>query len=122
MVPFMLQTMLIVDNDDDLLHFVALMVNAQYPNTIVHMARNGSEALAIIAKGESPTIVITDIAMPRLDGKALCREIREHYGNWIKIIAMTGARLSIDAQFDAVLSKPFSINVLYDAIDLMLAH
>ncbi|HME55446.1 MAG TPA: response regulator [Candidatus Lokiarchaeia archaeon] len=116
----MLTDILIVDDDDDFLHFIAIMVNLHYPNVVVRMARDGSEALDIIARGAPLAVVITDIVMPRLDGNALCRAIRENHGDQVKIIAMTGKRLSIDAQFDAILSKPFSIDALFASIDQML--
>jgi len=120
MVSPMLNNILIVDDDDDFLHFIAIMVNVHYPNIVVRMARDGSEALDIIGKGILPAIVITDIAMPRLDGNALCRALRETHGNDVKIIAMTGTRQSIDAEVDAILSKPFSIDALFVAIDQAL--
>jgi|SRR5271157_6196730 len=121
MVLSMLMNIMIVDDDDDFLHFVAIMINVHYPNVVIHMAHDGSEALAIIAKGLLPAVVITDIAMPRLDGNALCRVIRKNHGNHVRIIAMTGTGLPIDAEFDAILSKPFSINALFSSIDQALS-
>ena len=43
----------------------------------VTVARNGIEALACIAE-ERPTVVISDIVMPLMDGYELCRQLKEH--------------------------------------------
>jgi CheY-like chemotaxis protein len=42
----------------------------------VSFARNGVEALAAIHE-QRPTIVISDIVMPEMDGYELCRRIKE---------------------------------------------
>ena len=117
----MLNRILIVDDDDDFLHFVAIMVKVHYPAVVVQLAHDGSDALAIIAR-EPPAVVITDIAMPQLDGNALCRMVQEKQGDHVKIIAMTANRWSIDAHFDAIVSKPFSIDALFNAIDQTLGN
>lgn len=41
----------------------------------VRVARNGVEALALLAQ-QLPTIVISDIVMPQMDGYELCRQIK----------------------------------------------
>ena len=116
----MLKRIIIVDDDDDFLHFVATMIKVHCPAAFVQLAHDGSEAMAFISRGTPPSVVITDIAMPRLDGNALCRMVREQHGDRVKIIAMTASRLSVDATFDAIVSKPFSIDALFAVIDQAL--
>jgi len=96
------------------------MVRVHYPELVIRGVRDGSEALAIIAGGVLPAVVITDIVMPQLDGNALCRSVQEQHGDRVKLIAMSGTRLSIDADFDAILIKPFAIDALFAAIDHLL--
>ena len=43
----------------------------------VTVARNGVEALACVAESR-PTVVISDIVMPQMDGYELCRQLKEH--------------------------------------------
>ena len=76
---------------------------------------DGSEALDIIKKPESPSIVITDWMMPRMDGLALCRKIRNmEKSQYIYIIILTakGEKKDIieglEAGADDYLSKPFN--------------
>lgn len=44
----------------------------------VVVARNGQEALACI-EAELPGVMITDLSMPIMDGKALCHEVVSRY-------------------------------------------
>ena len=113
----MLNSIVIVDDDDDFLQIVGTMVKVQFPSATVYLARDGSEALAIITNETPPEVVITDIAMPRLDGNALCRAVQERYGDRVKLIAMTGRRFSAEAGFHTILTKPFTIDDLIAAID-----
>jgi len=120
-VTFMLQTLLIVDDDDAFLQFVSALVKTRYPFIEIQVAFDGEQALAIDTKDDPPAVVITDIAMPRLDGNGLCNALRERHGKRVKNIALTATRFSVDADFDRVLSKPFSIDALFSEIDAMLA-
>jgi CheY-like chemotaxis protein len=53
-------------------------------------ADNGFDALAL-AKAHHPELVLTDAFMPRLDGRELCRQIKEDPGlRGIKVMVMTG--------------------------------
>jgi two-component system chemotaxis response regulator CheY len=63
------------------------------------------------AAGASPDLVITDIAMPRMDGIALTRALREQSSTKrVPIIAVTGEQAVFtrarDAGCTAVVSKP----------------
>jgi diguanylate cyclase (GGDEF)-like protein len=76
---------------------------------------DGSEALDIIQQPESPSIVITDWMMPRMDGLTLCRNIRTmEKSQYIYLIILTakGEKKDIieglEAGADDYLSKPFN--------------
>nr|MDO8110145.1 response regulator [Candidatus Sigynarchaeota archaeon] len=110
-------SLLIVDDDEQFLEFVAGVVKVRYPGIVVQSARDGMEALAIIKKGAPPDLVLTDMHMPRLDGNALCKSLREAYRKRIKVAVMTGNGNFDRQDFDAVLAKPFPIDALYKIID-----
>src|SRR5436190_18638087 len=88
----------------------------------VATAKNGKEALDILSGGETTvSIVITDLAMPVMDGSQLVRNIRDAGLN-IPILAMSGfvepdqAADMRSMSVDTVLDKPFTAEVLLTAI------
>ncbi|MFA7084846.1 MAG: response regulator [Arcobacteraceae bacterium] len=88
----------------------------------IHLARDGEMALALF-KEKSPDVIITDIRMPNLDGKALIQQIRE-INKTIPIIVITAFKDDLSAHelslITAVLEKPINfiklIHVLDDSI------
>lgn len=67
-------TLLLVEDNADLRYYLGLHLRAHYRVTGV---ADGAEALAHIAR-ERPALVLSDVMMPRLDGLALCRQLRAH--------------------------------------------
>ena len=92
----------------------------------VKIARNGDEALALVASFQ-PDVVLLDVMMPRKSGYEVCQQIREH-PDWQRIkIVMLSAKgreaevnkgLSLGA--DTYVTKPFSNQELIDKIDALL--
>jgi two-component system cell cycle response regulator len=81
----------------------------------VMVASDGGEAWEIIQQPESPSLIISDWMMPRMDGLALCREIRNmeksEYTYFI-ILTAKGEKKDIieglEAGADDFLTKPFN--------------
>jgi two-component system, cell cycle response regulator len=80
----------------------------------VQVAADGIEALEIIRNPDAPNLVISDWMMPRMDGLALCREIRNmEKSGYIYFIILTakGEKKDIieglEAGADDFLTKPF---------------
>jgi two-component system cell cycle response regulator len=81
----------------------------------VMVASDGGEAWEIIQQPESPNLIISDWMMPRMDGLALCREIRNmEKSEYIYFILLTakGEKKDIieglEAGADDFLTKPFN--------------
>jgi two-component system cell cycle response regulator len=81
----------------------------------VLVASDGGEAWEIIQQPESPSLIISDWMMPRMDGLALCREIRNmEKSEYIYFIILTakGEKKNIieglEAGADDFLTKPFN--------------
>ena len=116
---------LIVDDDPELLGILRKYLENHGFETI--SAANGAEALAAAPAGK-PDIIITDVEMPRLDGFALCRRIKENRVLAdIPVIIMTGKKISEADQVagygygaDDYVVKPFSYPVLLAKIKSML--
>ncbi len=91
-------------------------------------AGSGLEALKLCDEGDLD-VVITDLTMPDFSGMELIREIRANYPD-IRIVAVSGNsdRYPGDGLFaakqagaSATVQKPFALNDIRDAIDLVLS-
>ncbi len=77
----------------------------------VAVATDGEEALKRVA-GFKPELIVLDVLMPRLDGRAVLRRLRQA-GNWTPVILLTQVgspaerALALDEGADDYLNKPF---------------
>jgi DNA-binding response OmpR family regulator len=113
---------LLVDDDATLLEALSLLLedNAYRVTT----ARDGQEAFEI-AQRDKPDIIISDVNMPKLDGFALCKRLRER-GVEAPIVLLTSRDTEIDEALglelgaDDYVTKPFSNRVLLARISALL--
>jgi CheY-like chemotaxis protein len=106
---------LVVDDESCLRALLAeLLEGAGYH---VFVAENGAAALHL-AQCERPTIVLTDYAMPGLDGPALIRHLRTQAATrHIPVIAMSATRPSREALGDVpFIAKPFDVAEVLETI------
>jgi two-component system response regulator MprA len=91
----------------------------------VTFADDGLQALELVRELH-PTIVITEILVPKLDGLALCRRLKSDPGTRdiaVLVFSLLAAeRRAQDAGADAFLSKPLSAQALKDAVRVLLAR
>ncbi len=113
---------LLIDDEEELLD--ALGLTLEDAGHTVLRARDGEEGLARIAS-EEPDLVISDVNMPRLDGFALCRRLRDQ-GNNVALILLTSRANEIDEALglelgaDDYVSKPFSNRILMARVAALL--
>ncbi len=109
---------LVVDDDPDNLEFLTMALQCYQANVVA--VTSGYKALAIIEEF-APNILISDIAMPEMDGLTLIKSIRsrtpETKGTIPAIALSAYARESdrekaIAAGFQVHIPKPIDINVL----------
>lgn len=90
----------------------------------VEFAADGMDALTI-ARAVRPDIVISEILVPRLDGLALCREIRRDpdlRGATVLIFSVLSAAVRAkEAGADAFLRKPLAERSLVTCVQQLLA-
>ena len=98
------------------------------PTCRVTTACNGAQALKKIATATTPfDVVITDHQMPQVTGLELVRELRAHH--FSGKIAVLSAHLNDqnihayeDLNVDLMLSKPFDVDELRHAIDVLVGE
>lgn len=117
---------LIVDDDPHILMPLEfIMLKSGYE---VLIARNGTEALSIIADF-IPHIVLLDIMMPDVDGYDICTYIKkqEKYDQ-TKVVFMSAKtseediKKGYDLGASLYISKPFSTRILTKQIENLLAE
>jgi DNA-binding response OmpR family regulator len=78
-------TILIVDDNRDFVEFVKFLL--LHHGFTVRCALNGPEGLEIVRK-QSVDLVILDVMMPKMDGLAVCRELKQLAPN-LPVILLT---------------------------------
>jgi DNA-binding response OmpR family regulator len=83
----------------------------------VEVAEDGKNGIKKFEEGIFD-IVITDLVMPSLEGNGVVHHIRKSKRNWTPIIAISGTPWLIDkSEVDKILTKPFSLEILFEAIE-----
>ncbi|MDR5791390.1 response regulator [Caballeronia sp. LP003] len=107
---------LIVDDNADLRDYMRRMLIAAGHD--VNVAADGEAALAI-ARDVRPEVIVSDVMMPRLDGFALVRALREDEALRETPVVLLSARAGEEARVDGLeagaddyLTKPFSAREL----------
>ena len=70
----MLGTVLVVDDDPEILNFLSTLLELEGIET--RLATNAAIALTLLRHDPLPSLVLLDIAMPDRDGLDLCRAIK----------------------------------------------
>ena len=120
-----LATVLIVDDNDDMRHYLRTLLLDRY---YVLEASDGQSGWKL-ARESVPDLIISDVMMPVMDGLTFCAKLKaEPLTSHIPVILLT-ARSSEQQQAeglsqgaDAYLTKPFSADVLVAQIASLLAN
>jgi two-component system, OmpR family, alkaline phosphatase synthesis response regulator PhoP len=94
----------------------------------VQVARNGDEALALMASAP-PDLVLLDVMMPLRSGYDVCRQIRRQTElRAIKVVMLSAkggqadVQKGLEAGADLYITKPFSNRELLDKISALLSE
>ncbi|RMD79798.1 MAG: response regulator [Chloroflexi bacterium] len=117
-------TIFIIDDDLNLQSLLSIALrNAGYD---VILARDGIEGLRLLNQC-SPSLVLSDIMMPNMDGVETFQRIKERLqDDGIPIILMTALSrkpwfADLEAEGAVIIQKPFAIQHLIDIIDRTLS-
>jgi CheY-like chemotaxis protein len=107
---------LVIDDNLDLAHSFANMVERMGGHKVA-FAINGYAALEL-AKKFRPDVVFLDLMMPGINGFEVARRLKRHFGDAIRIIAVTAHGAEKDRQqsakagFELHLLKPVDPSVI----------
>jgi CheY-like chemotaxis protein len=121
---------LVVEDDQDIRHSVRLALeDAGYQ---VGEACDGLAAIEYIRKNPAPMVVVLDLMMPKLDGAGVIGVIAgdRHLVARLRIVVMTAVQRTQPLAFSGlltalsirVISKPFELDVLIDAVQAAAAQ
>jgi CheY-like chemotaxis protein len=115
-----------VDDDPLVLELLAGQLDAAGFSVVV--AASGAEALGLLAAGERIDVLVTDLAMPGMDGLALIREAQKCMPGLPAVLltgyAGEGVALAVGGAVNgpfALLRKPVSGPELTDRLEALLA-
>ena len=118
-------TILIVDDQKELRIFIKEVFEDQHN---IFEASNGEEGLKL-AKQLQPSLIISDVMMPVMDGVELCKKIRNDLAvSHIPVIlltAKTGEEAEIEglsSGADAYVNKPFSQKILRSRVNVLIEN
>jgi CheY-like chemotaxis protein len=101
---------LVVEDEYDSIQLISKILG--YYDIQVHVARHGEDCLAMVEQVQ-PTVIVTDLAMPHMDGWQTLAALRSNPGTrHIPVVAITAygsadvAEDALKAGFDAYFPKP----------------
>ena len=109
---------LIVEDDTDSRELLAELLQGELSGSRVETAPNAEAALKKVPNFD-PTVVVSDLTLPGMDGAALCRELKTRE-NAPGVILVTGHADAANLEgFDAVLAKPLDVEDLTSAVRMV---
>jgi|GEM_PF-1008973 len=122
----MYEVLIVEDSPTQAEHLVYTLKQNGYKVTA---ARNGREALELLGSGLKPTIIVTDIVMPGIDGLALCKEIKnDETLRDIPVILLTALSdpedvlKGLECGADNFITKPYDERSLLSSLQHILGN
>ena len=106
---------MVVDDDDLVRETVAEVMEDMCDQ--VYRASNGEEGLEVLRSHPDISVVVTDIAMPRLDGVTFASQARQMHPE-LKVLFLSG--LQRPPPTEEFLAKPFRARALVSALNHLL--
>ena len=110
-----LQRILVVEDNADILDYLSSILSDEYD---VLTASNGEEGLSV-AMSSIPDIIISDIMMPKMDGREMCRKIKGDINlSHIPVVLLTAKDTLSDKSegykvgADSYITKPFTSELI----------
>ena len=121
-VPESPKKVLIVDDEAEIVELIAMVLDDG--KVALLTAYDGEQALEIVRK-QHPHLVLSDVMMPRLDGRELCKRIKGDPDTQGTVIILMSAVHRIDPAdcgADELIRKPFDIISVTETVNRFLAR
>ncbi len=118
----LLRKILVVDDEAEIVDLLTMLLDGEGREILP--AYDGNTALRIVRE-QRPNLVISDVMMPGIDGRELCRTIRsdpELAGVSIVLMSALNKLDMRECHEDVFISKPFDIFTVEQTIDRLLAE
>lgn len=116
-------TVLVVDDEPSILNLITWVL--QRRGYAVLVASDGRAGLELFDQREDIDVVVSDVAMPDLDGIGMVRELRRRRPS-LPVVFMSGYdaldRPGLGDDSSAMLRKPFTPQQLVERIEQLLAR
>jgi two-component system, OmpR family, response regulator VicR len=119
------QTVMFVDNDDDLRTLVTLLFDNRGLNVLT--ASGGQEALDLMSSGGPiPDLIITDMNMMGMDGSELCSKLKQNVNTQqVPVVLISGIEDIEEAATlmgaNGYLQKPYQLEKLTELVNNYLS-
>jgi two-component system alkaline phosphatase synthesis response regulator PhoP len=114
-------TVLVIDDEPAIVDILRSILEEEGYNVIT--AANGRQGLDLIAASR-PDVVICDVMMPLLDGRALCRAVELDPGfHLVPVVLMSAVQNIIsrtDCKYAAYIQKPFDLDSILNTVAKVL--
>lgn len=115
------RSVLIVDDDPAILRMTALVLESE--GYVVITASSAEEGLAQVS-ARHVDVLLLDLQMPQMDGRAMYRELRaRHHDCAVVIVSAYGAEAArAELGATAAITKPFDIDDMLDRLAALAAN
>lgn len=114
-------TILVIDDEPAIVDILRSILEEEGYKVIT--ASNGRQGLELISASR-PDVVVCDIMMPLMDGRALCRAIeKDPYPQDIPVVLMSAVQdllRKTDCKFAAYIQKPFDLDTVLNTVARVL--
>ena len=117
-----IQRILVLDDDEIMRGVLEMLLSTE--DFEVTLAQGGEDALRLLHSGIAFEVILSDVHMPGLQGKALADTLRSAAGQKTVVLGMSGSEPSqeVRAAFDGFLFKPFGVQLLRDTVVAATEH
>jgi len=124
----MKKVLLLVEDDEALLDALKSELN-QKDEFVVFVAKDGNEGLEVALR-EHPQLILLDLLMPKMDGIAMLKKLREdEWGKNVKVIILTNlddknkiAEAVANRVFDYMIKSNWKLGDIYKKVSTELKY